>query len=135
MIETFSDGGHIGFWARPIETNAKRDWAASTVSVFLSPTTSDTISGFVFATLGQTEKGAEDSDGLILNAHAQLAVDGKTVDGEFKGSVTTVYTHPLSQGGASNSYGGEAEAYMNGGEGMGKAMAELMKTEQKDTKL
>lgn len=126
MIETFSDGGHIGFWARPIETNAKRDWAASTVSVFLSPTTSDTISGFVFATLGQTEKGAEDSDGLILNAHAQLAVDGKTVDGEFKGSVATVYTHPLSQGGASNSYGGE---------GMGKAMAELMKTEQKDTKL
>ena len=126
MIETFSDGGHIGFWARPIETNAKRDWAASTVSVFLSPTTSDTISGFVFATLGQTEKGAEDSDGLILNAHVHLAADGKTVDGEFKGSVATVYTHPLSQGGASNSYGGE---------GMGKAMAELMKTEQKDTKL
>jgi hypothetical protein len=81
---------------------------------------------FVCATLGQTEKGAEGNEGLILNA--QLAVDGKAGKyEEFKGNVATVYSHPLSQGGASNShYGGNAETYMNIGEAMGKAMVELL---------
>lgn len=82
---------------------------------------------FVCATLGQTRKGAEGNEGLILNA--QLAVDGES--GKYKehrGNVATVYTHPLSRGGASNShYGGNAETYVNVGEAMGKAMVELLK--------
>jgi hypothetical protein len=85
---------------------------------------------FVCATLGQTEKGATGKEGKILEA--QLAVDGKTGKySEFKGNVATVYTHPLSQGGASNShYGGNAETYMNVGEAMGRAMAELLKADR-----
>jgi len=83
---------------------------------------------FVCATLGQTVKGAGGNEGLILNA--QLAVDGKTGKyPEFKGNVATVYSHPLSKGGASNAhYGGNAETYMNVGEAMGKAMVELLKS-------
>ncbi len=81
---------------------------------------------FVCATLGQTKKGTEGNEGLILEA--QLAVDGKSGNHpEFKGNVATVYTNPLSHGGASNShYGGNAETYMDVGEAMGKAMIELM---------
>ena len=81
---------------------------------------------FVCATLGQTEKGATGNEGLILEA--QLAVDGESGKyPEFKGNVATVYSHPLSQGGASNShYGGNAETYMNIGEAMGKAMVKLL---------
>jgi len=81
---------------------------------------------FVCATLGQTAKGAEGNEGLILNA--QLAVDGKTGKyPEFKGNVATVYTNPVSMGGASNGhYGGNAETYMNVGEAMGKAMVEML---------
>jgi len=58
-----------------------------------------------------------------------MAVDGKSGKyPEFKGNVATVYTNPLSKGGASNGhYGGNAETYMNVGEGMGKAMVELLK--------
>ena len=84
---------------------------------------------FVCATLGQTAKGAEGNDGLILNA--QLAVDGKSGKyPEFKGNVATVYANAVSMGGASNGhYGGNAETYMNVGEAMGKAMVELMKNE------
>jgi hypothetical protein len=82
---------------------------------------------FVCATLGQTEKGATGNEGKILEA--QLAIDGKTGKyREFKGNVATVYSHPLSKGGASNShYGGNAETYMNVGEAMGRAMVELLK--------
>jgi len=82
---------------------------------------------FVCATLGQTEKGAEGNDGLILNA--QLAVDGETGKyKEFQGNVATVYSHPLNKGGASNShYGGNAETYMDIGEAMGQAMVKLQK--------
>lgn len=81
---------------------------------------------FVCATLGQTKKGAEGNEGKILEA--QLAVDGKAGKyEEFKGNVASVYTHPLSKGGASNShYGGNAQTYMNVGEAMGKAMVELL---------
>ena len=81
---------------------------------------------FVCATLGQTEKGAGGNEGEILDA--QLAVDGRSGKyPEFKGNVATVYTHPLSMGGASNGhYGGNAETYMNVGEAMGKAMVELL---------
>jgi len=82
---------------------------------------------FVCATLGQTAKGATGNDGKILDA--QLAVDGDTGKyKEFKGNVATVYSHPLSKGGASNShYGGNAETYMNIGEAMGLAMVGLLK--------
>jgi len=81
---------------------------------------------FVCATLGQTEKGADGVEGKILNA--QLAVDGEAGNyPEFKGNVATVYSHPLSKGGASNShYGGNAETYMNIGAAMGRAMAKLI---------
>ncbi|MBT3202316.1 MAG: sialate O-acetylesterase, partial [Phycisphaerales bacterium] len=76
---------------------------------------------FVVATLGQTKKDATGNEGLILQA--QLAVDGKSGKyPEFKGNVSTVYTNPVSMGGASNGhYGNNAETYMNVGELMGKA--------------
>jgi len=81
---------------------------------------------FVCATLGQTAKDAEGNEGLILNA--QLAIDGTTGKyPEFKGNVATVYTNPISMGGASNGhYGGNAETYMEVGNALGRAMAELL---------
>jgi hypothetical protein len=85
---------------------------------------------FVVATLGQTAKdSAEGNEKVILDA--QLAVDGTTgTYPEFKGNVGTVYTHPLSQGGASNShYDGNAQTYMDVGIGLGEAMVELLEEE------
>lgn len=84
---------------------------------------------FVCATLGQTDKdNAEGTEKDIIQA--QLAVSDPNRHPEFKGDVVTVYTHPLSKGGASNGhYGGNAETYMNVGEAMGKAMVELMKNQ------
>ena len=82
----------------------------------------------VVATLGQTAKDtAQGNEKLILEA--QLAVDGNSGKyPEFKGNVTTVYTHPLSQGGASNShYNGNSQTYMDVGLAMGEAMVELSK--------
>ena len=111
------------YWAERYETNLvqlikalRKDCAAPNAK-------------FVCATLGQTAKGAEGNDGLILNA--QLAVDGESGKyPEFRGNVATVYTNPVSMGGSSNGhYGGNAETYMNVGEAMGKAMVELMKNE------
>ena len=66
---------------------------------------------------------------MILDA--MLAVDGDSGKyPEFKGNVATVYTHPLSQGGASNGhYGGNAKTYMDVGLGMGRAMVGLLKNE------
>ncbi len=85
---------------------------------------------FVCATLGQTEKGAEGNEGLILEA--QLAVDGDAGKyPQFKGNVATVYSNPLSHGGASNShYGGNSETYMDIGEAMGQAMVRLLNSAQ-----
>lgn len=85
---------------------------------------------FVVATLGQTAKdSAEKNERLILDA--QLAVDGSAEKyPEFKGNVATVYTHPLSQGGASNShYNGNAQTYMDIGTAMGQAMMKLLSGE------
>ena len=83
---------------------------------------------FVVATLGQTAKDSDNvNERLILDA--QLAVDGtaKKYPG-FKGNVGTVYTHPLSQGGASNShYNGNSQTYMDVGLAMGEAMMKLLK--------
>ena len=86
---------------------------------------------FVCATLGQTAKGAKGNEGKILQA--QLAVDGKTGKyKEFKGNVASVYTNPLSKGGASNGhYGRNAETYMNVGEAMGRAMVKLLTVDRK----
>jgi len=82
---------------------------------------------FVLATLGEATKGSGGNGGMVLEA--QLAVDGNSGKyPEFKGNVATVYSNPLSHGGSGNShYGGNAETYMDVGEAMGKAMAELLK--------
>jgi len=83
---------------------------------------------FVLATLGEATKGSGGNGGKVLEA--QLAVDGKSGKyPEFKGNVAAVYTNPLSKGGSGNShYNGNAETYMDVGEAMGKAMAELLET-------
>ncbi len=88
---------------------------------------------FVCATLGQTAKGAKGNEGKILEA--QLAVDGSSGKyPEFRGNVATVYAKPLCKGGSSNGhYGGNAETYLDTGEAIGRAMAELLeKTASKE---
>ena len=84
---------------------------------------------FVCASLGQTEKGATDGGGKILDA--MLAVDGESGKyPQFKGNVAAVYTQPLSKGGNSGGhYNGNAETYMNVGEAMGKAMVKLLEVQ------
>ena len=85
---------------------------------------------FIVATLGQTAKDSTDlNEKLILDA--QLAVDGAAGKySDFKGNVGTVFTHPLSQGGASNShYNGNAQTYMDVGLAMGEAMVRLLQGE------
>jgi hypothetical protein len=81
---------------------------------------------FVLATMGESVKGGSGLGSQVLNAH--LAVDGATGKyPEFQGNVTTVYTHPMAQGGSGNGhYGGKAEVYMDVGEAMGLAMLELL---------
>ena len=83
---------------------------------------------FVVATMGQGVKGSGGNTGKITDA--QLAVDGKSAKyNEFKGNVATFYANPVSMGGSANGhYSGNAETYMNVGEGMGRAMAELLET-------
>ena len=86
---------------------------------------------FVVATLGQTSKeNAEGNEKLILNA--QLNVSGDTGKyPQFRGNVSTVYTHPISQGGASNShYNGNAQTYMDVGSAMGEAMVDLLRKDR-----
>jgi alpha-galactosidase len=81
---------------------------------------------FVLATLGQTPLNSTDpAEKAILDA--QLAVDGDFGKYEqFAGNVKTVYAHPLSEGGASNShYNGRAGTYMLVGDALGRAMVEL----------
>ena len=82
---------------------------------------------FVCATLGQTKKDASGTLGQILNAKMAIADSSKYPAN--KGKVATVYTNPVIEGGGSSSghYGGSAETYMNVGELMGKAMADLLK--------
>lgn len=92
---------------------------------------------FVIATLGQTPKDREPADDTQANEKliidGQMAVDGKTGKyPKFKGNVATVYTHPMSQGGASNAhYNKNAEVYMDVGLAMGEAMVELLGKEPK----
>ncbi|MCM2372226.1 sialate O-acetylesterase [Aporhodopirellula aestuarii] len=84
---------------------------------------------FVCATLGQTDKEkAEGNEKLIIDA--MFAISNPQKYPVLEGDVATVYTNPLSMGGASNShYGGNAKTYMNVALGMGKAMVELIKNE------
>jgi hypothetical protein len=81
---------------------------------------------FVLATLGQTPLNSTDpAERAILDA--QLAVDGDFGRyTQFADNVKTVYSHPLSQGGASNShYNGHAQTYLLVGDALGRAMVEL----------
>lgn len=83
---------------------------------------------FVSASLGQTSMNdTKSGGGLILQAMENVANGEKYP--EFKGSVATVYTHPLlhTPGSSGGHYGDDAETYMNVGEMMGKAMAMLLK--------
>ena len=77
----------------------------------------------------QYEYDAAKNEKWILDA--QLAVDGEAGKyPDYKGNVSTVYTHPLSQGGASNShYNRNAQTYMDVGLAMGEAMMKLLKSE------
>ncbi len=85
---------------------------------------------FVCATLGQTSKeNARGNEKLILDA--KFAISDPEKHPDLKGDVATVYTHPLSMGGASNGhYGGNAKTYMNVGLGMGAAMVELLNDDE-----
>ncbi len=85
---------------------------------------------FVLATLGQTNKdNPRGTEKDIIEA--MFAVSDAEKYPAFEGNVATVYTHPLSKGGSSSGhYGNNAETYMNVGEGMGKAMAELLKNDK-----
>jgi len=80
----------------------------------------------VIATLGQTDRdAAKGTEKDIIEGMFAISDPGKYP--QYKGEVATVYTHPLSKGGASNGhYGGNAETYMNVGLGMGEAMVELL---------
>jgi len=82
---------------------------------------------FVDATLGQDVKGVtKGNDGLVMKG--MFAVANPAIYPAFKGNVATVYTHPLSLGGASNGhYNGNAQTYMNVGLAMGKAMDKLLR--------
>jgi hypothetical protein len=84
---------------------------------------------FVCATLGQTEKGATDNGGKLLDA--MFAIDGESGKyPEFKGNTATIYSHPLSKGSSSGGhYGGNGETYMNIGEAMGQAMVKLLQSD------
>lgn len=81
---------------------------------------------FVCATLGQTSKeNAKGNEKMIFDA--LFAISDASKYPALKGSVATVYSHPLSMGSASNAhYAGHAKTYMNVGLEMGKAMVELL---------
>jgi hypothetical protein len=81
---------------------------------------------FVIGTMGEATKERTDNTGKVLAAH--LAVSDPAKHPEFKGTVATVYTNPMAQGGSGNGhYNGNAEVYMDVGEAMGKAMVDLLK--------
>ena len=92
---------------------------------------------FVCATLGQTVLGSTSNMNEKFILDAQLAVEGDAGKypgytgkyPQFEDNVATVYSHPLSLGGASNNhYNNNAETYMNVGEAMGQAMVSLLRT-------
>ena len=87
------------------------------------------VDGRVLRKTIHTDKKAGGNEGHILKA--QLAVDGKTGKyPEFKGNVASVYSKPFNHGGGSSGhYGGNPETYMDVGQAMGAAMAELIKND------
>jgi hypothetical protein len=68
---------------------------------------------FVCATLGEHDKSATLSQKMFGFAKQEKDAE-------------VFYSKPVSKGGANGHYGGDAETYMNVGEGMGKAMVELL---------
>ena len=69
---------------------------------------------------------SEDEERILNEIEDQLYETDPDLAREV--SETTVYTHPLSQGGASNShYNGNAQTYMDIGIAMGKSMLTLLK--------
>lgn len=72
---------------------------------------------FVCATLGEHD----------MNAPLTKKMFAFAENPEFKGKAAVFFTQPVANGGSSGShYGGNGETYMNVGEGMGKAMVELL---------
>ena len=72
---------------------------------------------FVCATLGEHDKSAILSKKMFDFAGLP----------EFKDEAAVFYSKPVSKGGGSGGhYGGNPETYMNVGEGMGKAMVDLL---------
>ena len=73
---------------------------------------------FVCATLGEHD----------MNAPLTKKMFAFAENPEFKGKAAVFFTQPVANGGSSGShYSGNGETYMNVGEGMGKAMVELLK--------
>ncbi len=72
---------------------------------------------FVCATLGEHDKTAPLSQKMFDFAALP----------EFKDKAAVFYSKPVSKGASGGHYGGDAETYMNVGEGMGKLMVELLK--------
>lgn len=71
---------------------------------------------FVCATLGEHDKTATLSQKMFDFAALP----------EFKNQAAVFYSKPGSKGGSGGHYGGDADTYMYVGEGMGKAMVELL---------
>ena len=69
---------------------------------------------FVCATLGEDDKSATLSQKMFDFA-------GRHDDAEV------FYSKPVANGGSGGHYGGDPDTYMKVGEGMGKAMVELLK--------
>ncbi|MFU8781261.1 MAG: sialate O-acetylesterase [Kiritimatiellia bacterium] len=80
---------------------------------------------FVAATLGQTSLTTGGGQGLIRDA--KFALEDPQKHPELKGHYAAVFANPLSKGGSSSGhYNGHAQTYMNVGEAMGWAMAQLL---------
>jgi len=71
---------------------------------------------FVCATLGEHGKDAELSQKMFAFAERP----------EFKNQAAVFFSQPVAKGASGGHYGGDAETYMNVGEGMGKLMVELL---------
>lgn len=84
---------------------------------------------FVMGTIGEVSKEATGNSRKILDA--MFAVDGESGKyPDFKGNVSTIYTHPHAQGGSGNGhYSGNAKVYMDVGLLMGEKMVNLNKAQ------
>lgn len=71
---------------------------------------------FVCATLGEHDK---------TETLSQKMFDFAAMP-EFKGQAAVFFSNPVSKGSSGGHYGGDAETYMNVGEGMGRLMIELL---------